>query len=174
MMNCGQAQEWMNDRLDQALDVRLLRAHDEHLAECGACRREWKLMESSWQALELLPVAELSANFQAGVWEKIRRQPAVVVPFDSGRRVSGRSSLSWGKLALPLLASAASLVLGVGLLRPVPLPAAEATRPTVARVASASSASAGDSVEGDVELGRMSHDYLAFSESALNDAMGGN
>lgn len=75
-MTCTQAQEWMSEKLDQALDSQRSAKLDGHFHSCQSCRQEWQILRQSWELLGTLPELEPSPLFRARVWEKIRRQPA--------------------------------------------------------------------------------------------------
>lgn len=177
-MQCEQYQEWMSERLDGELDSTRIATLDRHLEACTGCREEWQLLNESWQLLGELPEIEPSPIFRAQVWEKVRQSPAPAV---TGWRWVRR-------LLLPLLATTTCLVLAMGL-RPATPPKPEPVQVAntipdkeIPQVALESRADVMPDpllvVEEDVPLeplplGDLSHDYLASSDTAFEEALEG-
>jgi anti-sigma factor RsiW len=72
-MKCPQAQEWMSEKLDGALDATRSQRLDQHLYDCSGCHQEWRELQQSWELLGRLPELQPSPLFRAQVWEKIRQ-----------------------------------------------------------------------------------------------------
>lgn len=69
----------------------------EHLATCLHCQKERELLERSWELLGLLPAIEISTDFRAKFWEKVRRQ----------------EQQTWSWIGLPRLVPAMTGMLGM-------------------------------------------------------------
>ena len=171
-MKCTQAQEWMSEKLDAALDAARSQQLDQHLQECSACDQEWHVLQASWDLLGTLPQLEPSPLFRAKVWEKIRQDRAPVGW--SFRRWFAGLGLSLAGFALCLRLTAAP-------------PLASPTLPPVVRHQLAVNVSAGELQEWDasfevipsldslvaseesplaaVPLGDLSHEYFAMDET---------
>lgn len=182
-MKCEQYSEWMSERLDGALDAQRSATLDQHLEACSGCREEWRLLSESWNLLGELPELEPSATFRAEVWEKIRQTPGTVGGWQWVRR-----------LLLPLAATGACLTLALGLWGGPRGPVPQAT-PLVANTVPDKEipqtamqdweprlevipdpmvlAEEQDAPLEPVPLGDLSHDYLASSETAFEEALKG-
>jgi len=103
-MRCEQASEMMSERLDSHLDGAEIALLEDHLAECSACRAEWRRL----QALDLLlasapmvrPPAYLHARVMARLSQRDRRR----------RAIFGGTTLALGTVALALLFLAPAIV----------------------------------------------------------------
>jgi hypothetical protein len=171
-MKCAQAQEWMSEKLDQALENTRSAQLDQHLQDCPQCREEWVALRESWEMLGTLPELEPSPLFRARVWEKIRHDKAPAAAWSLKRWLSG--------LGLTL----AGVALCCKLTAPPPL--ATPTLPLTPHHETAQSVGAGELQEWDASveampgfdsmagedspvanlpLGDLSHDYFAMDET---------
>ena len=171
-MKCAQAQEWMSEKLDGALEATRSQQLDQHLHDCSACHQEWQQLEQSWELLGTLPELQPSPLFRAQVWEKIRQDK---VPATwSIRRWFGGLGLTLAGFALCFKLSAAP-------------PLASPTLPPPQRAEVSVNLSTGELQEWDarlevvpsldslialeesplaaVPLGDFSHDYFAMDET---------
>lgn len=171
-MKCAQAQEWMSEKLDQALQSDRSAQLDQHLHDCPQCREEWAALRESWELLGTLPELEPSPLFRAQVWEKIRNEKEPAAAWSLKRWLSG--------LGLTL----AGVALCFRLTAPAPL--ATPTLPVSPHTEVAQSIGAGELQEWDASvevlpafdsvadedsplaslpLGDLSHDYFAMDET---------
>ncbi len=122
-MRCQRAQKWMAAAVDGELSPRRRRALDGHLAACSACRRELAVTDRMLGALEALPMeAPVSAGLEQATLRRVRLAAA-----DEAERAPGGGWRSWLPLPAFAVATAAVLVLAIGIVRPtgeVPAPVA--------------------------------------------------
>lgn len=190
-MKCDNYSEWMSERLDGALDNERAQRLDSHLENCSECRREWRELEQSWQMLGQLPELEPSPLFRAQVWEKIRLAPPPQLSLWSRWRGL------WAGAGVALAGLALTLSFGSSLLAvpssPAPAVIASAS-PTQVEIedevelprmalsdwdASVNEMPDFDYTESEstsldpLPLGDLSHEYLAWSDSALDETLEG-
>ncbi len=125
-MRCQRARKWMTAAVDGELSPRRRRALDGHLAACAACRRELAVTERMLTALEGLPMeAAVSARLEQATLRRVRLAAA-----DEGERAPASRWTRWLPLPAFALATAAVLVLAIGIVRRVgEVPGAPAVRP---------------------------------------------
>src|SRR5436309_3222231 len=112
-MRCQRAQQWMAAAVDGELAPRRRRALDGHLAACAACRRELAVTDRMLGALEALPMeAPVSAGLEQATLRRVRLAAA-----DEAERAPGNGWRSWFPLPAFAVATAAVLVLAVGIAR---------------------------------------------------------
>ncbi len=167
-MKCAQAQEWMSEKLDEALDPQRSAQLDGHIQNCPSCCHEWQTLRESWELLGTLPELEPSPLFRARVWEKIRHQPAPASW--SFKRWFGGLGLSLAGLALCLNFSAQAPLATPTLPPPTPkelaqnLAAAELQEwdASLEVLPSLEAVTRDDSPLATVPLGDLSQDYFAM------------
>ncbi|TMB56374.1 MAG: hypothetical protein E6J60_06025, partial [Deltaproteobacteria bacterium] len=125
-MRCQRAQKWMTAAVDGELSARRRRALDGHLAACAACRRELAVTERMLTALEGLPMeAAVSARLEQATLRRVRLAAA-----DEAERAPASRGARWLPLPAFALATAAVLVLAIGIVRRAgEVPGAPAVRP---------------------------------------------
>jgi len=116
----------MTAAVDGELSPRRRRALDGHLAACAACRRELAVTERMLTALEGLPMeAAVSARLEQATLRRVRLAAA-----DEGERAPASRWTRWLPLPAFALATAAVLVLAIGIVRRTgEVPGAPAVRP---------------------------------------------
>jgi len=103
----------MTAAVDGELSPRRRRALDGHLAACAACRRELAVTERMLTALEGLPMeAAVSARLEQATLRRVRLAAA-----DEGERAPASRWTRWLPLPAFALATAAVLVLAIGIVR---------------------------------------------------------
>ncbi|MBX3171294.1 MAG: zf-HC2 domain-containing protein [Candidatus Eremiobacteraeota bacterium] len=170
-MKCTQAQEWMSEKLDQALDRQRADRLDEHFQDCSQCRQEWQALRESWELLGILPELEPSPLFRARVWEKIRHDQKA--PAWNFKRWLGGLGLSLAGLALCLNFSANAPLATPTLPPPAPkelaqnLAAGELQEwdARVEVIPSLEAVAREDSPLTAMPLGDLSHDYFALDDT---------
>ena len=125
-MRCHRARKWMTAAVDGELSPRRRRALDGHLAACAACRRELAVTERMLTALEGLPMeAAVSARLEQATLRRVRLAAA-----DEAERAPASRGARWLPLPAFALATAAVLVLAIGIVRRAgEVPGAPAVRP---------------------------------------------
>ena len=125
-MRCQRAQKWMTAAVDGELSARRRRALDGHLVACAACRRELAVTERMLTALEGLPMeAAVSARLEQATLRRARLAAA-----DEAERAPASRRARWLPLPAFALATAAVLVLAIGIVRRAgEVPGAPAVRP---------------------------------------------
>lgn len=175
-MKCAQAQEWMSERLDGALEPARLTRLEDHLSGCPNCQKEWSELAASWEMLGQLPELEPSPLFKAQVWEKIRLAPPPATnPWPLLKRWLGG-----------LVVSGCCLALGVMLWQPTRPGDGPTTSPPAQVVAQAPDEDVlpaldalalveedEDVLEPSLPLGSLSDDYLAYADLALDETLEG-
>ena len=112
-MRCQRARKWMTAAVDGELSPRRRRALDGHLAACAACRRELAVTERMLAALEGLPMeAAVSARLEQATLRRVRLAAA-----DEAERAPASRRARWLPLPAFALATAAVLVLAIGIVR---------------------------------------------------------
>ena len=131
-MRCQRAKKWMAAAVDGELSPRRRRALDGHLATCAACRRELAATERMLTALEGLPMeAAVPASLEQATLRRVRLAAA-----DEAERAPARRWTRWLPLPAFALATAAVLVLAIGIVRRTgEVPVAPAVRPKPTAVA---------------------------------------
>lgn len=170
-MKCTEAQEWMSERLDQALDSQRENRLDAHLHDCAHCRQEWQALRDSWELLGTLPELEPSPLFRARVWEKIRLDRQA--PAWNFKRWFGGLGLSLAGLALCLSFSAHAPLATPTLPPPVHkimaqnLAAGELQEwdASLEVIPSLETVANEDSPLASLPLGDLSHDYFAVDDT---------
>jgi len=118
----------MTAAVDGEVSRRRRRALDGHLAVCEACRRELGVTERMLATLEGLPMeAAVSASLEEATLRRVRLAAA-----DEAEGVPASGWRSWLPLPVFALATAAVLVLAIGIVRrtgEVPGPAAVGSTP---------------------------------------------
>lgn len=75
-MNCHQAQDLFDDRLDHQLDPALLATWEAHLTTCGICRAEWRGYQNAWNLAARLPAVDPSIGFTARTMRRLNETPS--------------------------------------------------------------------------------------------------
>jgi anti-sigma factor RsiW len=116
-MRCGRAQQLMIAAVDAELGERRRRALDRHVAECADCRRELAATEGVLRAVAALPSeAAVSTALEQATLRRVRLAAA---------EEQERPARPWWRWSIPTfaIATAAVVVLAVGVLRRTEMPA---------------------------------------------------
>ncbi|MBS2034292.1 zf-HC2 domain-containing protein [bacterium] len=170
-MKCNQAQEWMSEKLDHALDAQRDLQLERHLHDCAQCQSEWIALSQSWELLGSLPELSPSPLFRAQVWEKIRHDQAPAPLWSLKRWLSGLG-LSLAGLMLCFRLTAPPPLATPTLPPPTPAVATQSLAASELQEWDASvevmpgldSVAQDDSPLASLPLGDLSHDYFAMDE----------
>ena len=99
-MRCEQVGEMMSARLDGRLDDGDAALLAEHVAECPACRAEWRRLQALDHLLASAPMAPAPVSLRVLVLARLSRRE------QARRAIIGSTALALGTVALALLALA--------------------------------------------------------------------
>ncbi len=132
-MNCGEARETIQDRLDGPVEAGRDRRLRQHLEGCGSCREYRRSMDEVRQALRDLPRQRFPDDALEQVWDATIRERPQAVGAPRWWVPDWRAAVAAGVL----LAALAGFWVGRGRVAPTgadtPLVAAEPTREELAR-----------------------------------------
>ena len=80
-MNCLKAEEQFSAYIEDELDYQAVRAFEDHLSTCHACRREFTLFRESLNLLHQLPQIEPSREFDIALQVRLADTPIESIPF---------------------------------------------------------------------------------------------
>ena len=80
-MNCLKAEEQFSAYIEDELDYQAVRAFEDHLSTCHACRREFTLFRESLNLLHQLPQTEPSREFDIALQVRLADTPIESIPF---------------------------------------------------------------------------------------------
>ena len=80
-MNCLKVEEQFSAYLEDELDYQAVRAFENHLSTCEACRREFTLFRESLDLLHQLPQIEPSAEFDVALQARLADTQVESIPF---------------------------------------------------------------------------------------------
>ncbi|MFN8609924.1 MAG: zf-HC2 domain-containing protein [Vulcanimicrobiota bacterium] len=171
-MKCAQAQEWMSEKLDGALESSRSEKLEQHLQGCPHCQQEWSALAESWAMLGSLPELSPSPLFRARVWEKIRHDSPPTPVWSLKRWLSGLGLSLAGlmlclKLTAPAPLASPTLPPPTPALAPQTLAAAELQEwdTSVEVMPGLDTVAEEDSPVASLPLGDLSHDYFAMDET---------
>ena len=90
-MTCNEIRSMLSAFLDGELSAEDAQAVRQHLDRCDACKREYRLLEQTWQMLQEAEEIEPSSDFAREFWQKARQS----LPVRRERRALSRL-LIWG------------------------------------------------------------------------------
>lgn len=73
-MNCRETQKLLSLIVDGEADKTQINAANDHISSCEACAREKRLIEGTWQLLDVLPDIEPVPHFYTRLMAKIRSE----------------------------------------------------------------------------------------------------
>jgi anti-sigma factor RsiW len=80
-MNCIKAEEQFSAYIEDELDYQAVRAFEDHLSACHACRREFTLFRESLNLLHQSPQIEPSREFDIALQVRLADTPIESIPF---------------------------------------------------------------------------------------------
>jgi anti-sigma factor RsiW len=80
-MNCLKAEEQFSAYIEDELDYQAVRAFEDHLSTCHACRRELTLFRESLNLLHQSPQIEPSREFDIALQVRLADTPIESIPF---------------------------------------------------------------------------------------------
>ena len=80
-MNCLKAEEQFSAYIEDELDYQAVRAFEDHLSTCHACRREFTLFRESLNLLHQLPQTEPSKEFDIALQVRLADTPIESISF---------------------------------------------------------------------------------------------
>jgi anti-sigma factor RsiW len=109
-MNCLKAEEQFSAYIEDELDYQAVRAFEDHLSTCHACRREFTLFRESLNLLHQLPQIEPSREFDIVLHMRLADAQVESIPFWQRvlRPLYGQTRLALSGIAVLLVMVAGS------------------------------------------------------------------
>jgi len=112
-MRCLKVRKKLSAFIDNELDETIRAKIEEHLRECFSCRHELMLLNQTWEVLEIWEKIELSENFEAKFWQRVREKAGEKEPLPQPRLFQRLTKIVIPASAIALIFSVLGLLCGI-------------------------------------------------------------